>query len=72
MVLRAAPYRETFEQALAAAPAGGDAAGGAGAAAVAAESVAADMALFCSAFRPLLAKVEAFLDEEGLNDPTPV
>ena len=83
VVMRAAPYRETFEAALvegtevAAAAAGGGGGGaaeeGGGAAAGGVRpALGKEMGAFCGTFAPLLDRVQRFLAEEGLDDPTPV
>ncbi len=69
VIMRAAPYRATFERALASrgaaplgdAPAEPDA-----------EALRAGMAQFVDKFAPLLARIHVFLADIGQDDPTPV
>jgi hypothetical protein len=65
VIMRAAPYRATFERALASR-------GAPDALEPDAEALCAQMASFVDKFAPLLASIHVFLTDAGQDDPTPV
>ena len=68
VVLHAAPYRATFEAALALQGRGASA----GAKQLDSEQLREHMSRFVAQFAPLLSRIHVFLSEAGQDDPTPV